>query len=319
MSNAPVFLRGNYSDLFGEPMLPVLEELFRAEMLQHPTRRGEVFKIVSTDRDIWQATELHDMPLYSEVPEGSDYSFQRPRQGANKTLKPVKFGLGFSISEEAVDDGKFDYIADAVRKMARSGMESQEIQAMNIFNNGFSSELAADGLSVFNTAHTLPSGLTIRNVLTTPADLSASSLEQMLTDFETQFIGDTGIIYNIRPKVLLVHPSNKRLAKELIGSDLKPDTATNGTTGITNINNYNSFKEEGLRVVSSPHLTDSDAWFMVADPMETGLRIVSRKPIETKAGGGDVGFVSDAILYKSRYREKIGVTHPYGVFGTAGA
>lgn len=317
--SSPVFLEGNYSDLFGATMLPVLEELFRAEVEMHPSRRSELFKIVQSDRDIWQATELHDMPLFSEVPEGSDYSFQRPRQGANKTLKPVKFGLGFSISEEAVDDGKFDYIADAIRKMARSAMESQEIQAMNIFNNGFSSEVAADGLSVFNAAHTLPSGLTFRNVLSTPADLSASSLEQMLTDFETQFIGDTGIIYNYRPKVLFVHPSNKRLAKELIGSDLKPDVALSGATGITNINNYNSFKEEGLRVVSSPHLTDIDAWFMLANPMETGLRIVSRKPIETKAGGSDVGFLSDSILYKSRYREKIGVTHPYAIFGTAGA
>jgi hypothetical protein len=317
--SAPVFLRGNYSDLFGADMLPVLEELFRAEMSLHPSRRQEVFKIVSTDRDIWQATELHDMPLYSEVPEGSDYSFERPRQGASKTLKPVKFGLGFSISEEAVDDGKFDYIADAVRKMARSGIESQEIQAMNIFNNGFSSETSSDGLSVFNSAHTLPSGLTYRNVLSVPADLSSSSLEQMLQDFETQFVGDTGIIYNIKPKVLLVHSNNKRLAKELIGSDLKPDVATLGTDGITNINNMNSFREEGLRVVSSPHLTDADAWFMLADPMETGLRIVSRKPIETKAGGSDVGFLSDAILYKSRYREKIGVTHAYGIMGTAGA
>lgn len=316
--NAPVFQRGNYSDLFGENMLPVLEELFRAEIEMHPSRRGELFKVVSTERDIWQSSELHDMPLFAEVPEGSDYSFQRPRQGAHKTLKPVKFGLGFSISEEAVDDGKFDYIADAIRKMARSAMESQEIQAMNMFNNGFSSETTADGVSVFNAAHTLPSGLTFRNQLSSASDLSSSSLETMLSDFETQFVGDTGIIYNLRPKVLLVHPTNKRLAKELIGSDLKPDTAVNGSNGITNINNMNSFKEEGLRVVSSPHLTDADAWFMLADPVETGLRIISRKPIETKAGGADVGFTSDAILYKSRYREKIGATHPYAIFGTPG-
>ncbi len=310
MSTNPVFLRGNYSDLYGDTMLPVLEELFRVELMMHPSRRGDVFKIVTTDRDIWQATEIHDMPLYSEVSEGTDYSFAAPKQGAHKTLKPAKFGLGFSISEEAVEDGKFDYIADAVRKLARSGIESQEIQAMSIYNNGFTSELTADGLSVFNAAHTLPSGLTFRNRLTTDADLCVTSLEQMLTDFETQFIGDSGIIYNIPQKVLLVHPSNKRLARELIGSDLKAETADN---------NMNSFKTEGLRVVSSPHLTDPEAWFMVADPMDTGMRIVSRKPIETKAGGSDVGFVSDSILYKSRYREKIGVTHPYGIFGTTGA
>lgn len=308
--SAPVFLRNNYSDLFGIDMLPVLEELFTSEMELHPSRRDDLFKTVPTDRDIWQYSEVHDMPLFSQVSEGAEYSFERPRQGANKTLSPVKFGLGFSISEEAVDDGKFDHIADMIRKLGRSAKESQEIQAMNIFNNGFTTETTADGVAVFSAAHTLPSGLVIRNILSTPADLSVSSLEQMLTDYETQQIGDTGIIYKMMPKILLVHPSNKRLAKELIGSDLKPET---------NDNNMNSFKEEGLRVISSPHLTDQDAWFMLSDKVEHGLRIVSRKPIETKAGGNDIGFANDSILYKARYREKIGAVHPYGIFGTSGA
>jgi phage major head subunit gpT-like protein len=222
-----VFLRDNYSDLFGADMLPVLEEMFRSEMDMHPSLRSNLFKTVSTDRDIWQATALHDMALFSEVAEGTDYSFQRPKQGASKTLKPVKYGLGFSISEEAVDDGKFDYIADAIRKMARSARESQEIQAMNIFNNGFSSETASDGVAVFSTSHTLPSGSTWRNRLSTDADLTASSLDQMLTDFGTQQVGDSGIIYNPKPKVLLVPYGLKRYANELIGSDLKADTDEN--------------------------------------------------------------------------------------------
>jgi hypothetical protein len=97
---------------------------------------------------------------------------------------------------------------------------------------------------------------------------------------------------------------------ELIGSDLKADTSDN---------NVNSLKNDGLRVVSSPHLTDADAWFLLADPSETGLRIISRKPIETKAGGADVGFINDSILYKTRYRESIGCTHAYGMMGSQGA
>jgi len=307
---APVLLRSNYSDLFGSTMLPVLEELFRSELAQHPMRREQLFKVISTDRDIWQSSELHDMPLFQAVSEGQDYSFYKPSQGVSKTFNMIKYGLGFSISEEAVDDGKFDFIADAIRKMARSAKESQEIAAMNIFNNGFTSATSADGQYVFDSDHTLPSGLTFRNKLSTAADLSSSSLEQMLVDFETQFIGDSGIINKISPKILLVHPENKRYAMELIGSELKADSADN---------NMNSLKQDGLVVVSSPHLTDSDAWFLLASPEETGLRIIKRTGIETKAAGDDVGFVNDSIFYKSRYREAIGVTHPYGIFGSAGA
>ena len=128
-----------------------------------------------------------------------------------------------------------------------------------------------------------------------------------MADFETIFVGDSGIIYNLKPKVLLVAPGSKRYAQELIGSDGKADSADN---------NLNSLKGDGLRVVSSPHLTDADAWFLLADPAETGLRIIQRKPMETSAA--HEGFATDSIQYKSRYREAIGVTHPFGIYGNEG-
>lgn len=308
--STPVFLRNNYDDLYGEDMLPALEELFMSTLELHPPRRNELFKVVSTDRDIWQSSEIHDMPLYSEIAEGTEYNFNRPKQGASKTLKPVKYGLGFSISEEAVSDGKFDFISDAVRKMAESAQESQEIQAMSIINDGFTTVTTPDGVSLFNTAHTLPSGLTFRNKAAVDADLSKTALDEAITDFRTEFIGDTGIIKRMVPKVLLVHESQRMYAQELIGSDLTPDSADN---------NMNSLKGEGLRVVSSPHLTDTDSWYLLDSPENTGLRIVSRSPIETKAGESATGFMNDSILYKARYREKVGVIRPQGVWGSTGA
>lgn len=315
--SAPAILRNNYSDLFSEEALPALEEVFRWNLAQHPSRREVLFNMKSTDRDIYQTSELADLPLHNEVAEGQDYSFYAPKQGANKTIKPVKWGMGFSISEEVVDDGKIDMVADALEKLAKSAKESQEISAMNILNLGFSSAVqTADGVNLFSTAHTLPSGGTFRNKLSSDADLSVSSLETMLQDFETQFIGDTGIIYDIKPKYLVVHPSFKRLAKELIGSDLKPEVAQFGTDGITNVNNMNSYKEEGLSVISSPHLTDTDAWFMVAEKKDTGLVIVNRRGIVSKS---EMVFKNDSIMFKSSYREKVDVVHPYGIFGSQGA
>lgn len=299
-------LRPQFSDLFGSSMLPVLEELFRQSFNQAPAIREQLFKVVNTDRDIWQATELHDLPLFNEMQESEDYSYAGMKQGYDKTLSMVKYGLGASISEEAIEDGKFDLVADLMNRMGRSARESQEISAMNIFNNGFTAELSADGQYVFDTDHSLPSGGSFRNRPITGSDLSVSSLEAALTDFETQFVGDTGIVYRIQPKILLCHSSNRRLAKELIGSDLKPESADN---------NMNSLKEEGLMVVSSPRLTDTDAWFLLGAPADTGLRIISRSPIQTKS---DAEFDNDTIKYKSRYREKIGVTHAYGIYGNPG-
>lgn len=306
----PASLRANYDDLYSSSALPVLELLFDNEFSRHPSLRESLFNVRSTDRDIWQSSELHDLPFFNQMDEGQDYDFVSQKQGANKTFVMQKFGLGVSFSEELIADGKFDMVAMAIRKLASSGAETQEVDAMNVFNNGFSSETSWDGVSLFNASHPLPSGSTYRNTLSVAADLSPSSLETALIDFEKQFVGDGGEIKNIRPRVLLVPSELKRTAMEITGSALKADTADN---------NMNPFLQDGLRVVSSPHLTDSDAWYLLASPEETGLQIIVRQPMQTKAAGPDVGFINDSIFYKASYREELGATHAYGVYGSPGA
>lgn len=315
---SPVALRQQYSDLFGATALPVLEEIFWSEYELHPSRRETLFKVVPHDREIFQYTEMHDLPFFNQVPEGGEYSFTRPLQGANKTLTVLKYGLGVSVSEEMIDDARFALVADMLRKLGRSAQETREVAALSIINNGFPTSLdsysnasttTADGATLFSLTHTLPTGLTYRNMLLNQADLSPTSLDQALADMETQTIGDSGIIERIIPKILLVNPALKRYAHEIVGSDLKADTADN---------NVNPFKEDGLTVVSSPHFTDPDGWVLLTDPDRHGLRIIERTPVQTKAAGPDVGFTTDAILYKSRYREALGAFHGKGVFGSPG-
>ena len=97
--------------------------------------------------------------------------------------------------------------------------------------------------------------------------------------------------------------------RQLVGSALKADSANN---------NINPFHQQ-LEVVASPHLTDTDAWFLLADKNEHSVNVVVRKAIETKAGGMDLGFLNDVVYYKARYREALGVMNPFGVYGTTGA
>lgn len=308
-TNTPVALRANYADFYGSTALPAVDEIFWSTIAQYPGIREKIFQVKSMDRDIVQYTEMHDMPLFTQMSEGTEYTYNRPRQGANKTYTALKYGNGFSISDEAVKDGKHDMIADMARKLAKSARETQEISGMNVLNNGFSSTVTTpDGQNLFATAHVLPSGLTFRNKLSTDADLSQASLDLALEDFATQNIGDTGIIEMIRPRVLLVPTGRQeRYARELVGSTLKPDSMDN---------NLNSLQGEGLVVMSSPHLTDADAWFLLATPSETGLRLYIREAMQTKS---EPVFSNDSIRYKAMYREVLGASHPKGIYGSQGA
>jgi len=299
--------RNNFSDLFGTSALPALEAIFKHSLQMHPMIREKLFKTISISGDLWQSSEIGDLQNFAEVEEAADYSYVSPRAGASKSLRPKKYGLGFQITREAIDDGKFSMVADQMKALAESAMDSQEQSAMDIFNGGFGTgSVGRDGLGLFSTAHTVPSGLTFRNRPTTHVDLSPSALDAALTDFETQQIRDSGKIVNMQPRVLLVHSSQRRYAMELIGSELKADTSDN---------NLNSLKGEGLIVMSSPRLTDTDAWFLAAAPEKTGLKLIKRSGIETSS---EECFDNDTIKYKSRYREIIGFDDSYGLWGTAG-
>ena len=307
----PKLQRSQFGDLYGSSMLPVLEEIFASNLQQFPQLREQIFKVVPNDRDIWQYSEVHDMPLFSSVAEGADYTFDRPKQGYDKTFTIAKYGLGFSISEEAVDDGKFNFISDAIAKLAKSARETQEQAAMDVFNNGFSTETTADGVALFATNHTTPSGnITIANKPASDVDLSFTSLSDAISAYKKAFRGDSGIYNVMMPKKLVVPTELELYAMELVKSAYKADTDNN---------NINPFHQQ-LQVVASPHLSDSDAWFLAGDKEDHGLRIIQRKPIETKAAMNDsVGFMNDNILYKARYREALGAVRPHGVYGTSGA
>lgn len=305
-----IAVRNQYSDLYGSSMLPALEYIFTSEVARHPSARDRIARKTSTDRDIWQASEIHDLPLFAEVPENTSVTYSRSKQGASKTLTMTKYARGFSISQEAVEDGKFNMIADMTKKLAKSAMESKEIQFMDLFNNGFSTETTADGVSVFNASHLLPSGSTFRNVLSTLSDLSQSSLSTAMLDFEKVFVGDSGSYMNLRPKFLVVPTELKHTAEELVMSTLKPGGQNN---------DINVFQDDGLQVISSPHLIDSDAWFLAAAPEDHYMWVVERQGLRTQAASPDVGFHTDSLFYKASYREKVGVTSPQGIFGSDGS
>jgi hypothetical protein len=307
--SAPVGLRSQYSSLFGTTALPVLEELFMSEYDTAPMVREKLFQTVATDRDIWQSQDMNDLPLMAAIPEGTEYTYTRPSQGFNKTFTPVKYGGGFSVSQELVDDARFDVIGAWARKLGKSARASREIVAMNIFNNGFTTELSQDGVSLFNASHTV-NGATFSNVITGNPDLSESSLQAALAQFERAFINGSGIINSIAPRILVVSPENHRYALELTMSEGKADT---------NDNNINSIRmNDNLMVVSSPYLTDTDAWFLMGSPEDTGLKIIERQAIRTAVSGQDLGFHSDSMFYKVSYREAVGASRPQGILASSG-
>lgn len=302
--------RSQYPNLFGPTQLAQLEMLTLDHGEFPDSKRETLFRHAKAEADIWRSQDILDLPLATLIPEGTAFSSSRPAQGFAKTFTPYKKGGMVSLTKEMIEDFRVDAMSAWAKKLGESIAQTREIDAMNIYNNAFSSVVAQDGLSLINASHVV-GDLTFSNALANNPDLSETSLQAALSQFETAFIRSNGTYINLKPRYLVVAPGNKRYAKELVGSEGKPDTADN---------NMNSMRDDGLIVVSSPYLTDSIGWFLQAAPEQTGLFIVERQGIETASSGFNegVGFTTDSALIKASYREDIGVTNAYGILGSSG-
>mgnify|MGYP001568628341 FL=1 len=239
--------------------------------------------------------------------EGANVTYDDLAQGFDKTYTADTYELAFRASKEALDDEQEEVVSDAARALGQSMTYAYNVDHAGLYNDGFTSTTGSpDGLPLLDLAHTLIGGGTEQNELTTAADLSISSMRDALND-----IGDTtddaGKLLHWRPKILLVGMENQWLAKEMIQSPDRPDTADRA---------INAFRDDGLRVVVWPYLTDADAWFLLSEPSRHFVRSYWR---ERPNSMHDWDFESSSMKVKIRARWIRGWSDWRGTYGSPGA
>ena len=196
------------------------------------------------------------------------------------------------------------------RELGSSAAETLTVLAFDIINSGTgtSTHTAGDGLAIFSGAHTLLRGGTWNNLLSPAADLSATTLQTAIDDFETT-VDDTGKIQSLKAEWIAVAPSNAWKAKELLNSTYDPESA-NGA--------INALKDRNLKLFVSAHLTDTDAFTLIARPSHANGGVIAyqrRKPTFARDGDFDTG---DALI-KATMRFSIEINKPSNLYHSAGA
>ena len=239
--------------------------------------------------------------------EGAPVQYADLAAGFDQTYQADTYELAFKASKEALDDEQEEVVSDTARALGSSLNYAYEVDHANIFNNGFTAgNTGPDGLTLFNTAHTLIGGGTNANRPTTDGDLSVAQLRTGLNDI-SQTKDDAGKLVHWRPRVLLIPYNAKWLAMELIGSELRADTADNA---------LNAFKDDGIKVVAWPYLTDANDFFLLAEPSKHQVRTYWRERPNVLH---DWDFETSSMKIKIRARWKRGWSDYRGVYGTSGA
>jgi hypothetical protein len=218
------------------------------------------------------------------------------------------FGLAFALTKVLVEDGDHIRIGQVYAKhLAQSLVETKELLCANILNRAFNSAYTGgDGVQLSSNAHPIVSG-TASNLLATAANLSQTSLEQMLIQVR-QAADNNGKKIRLQPLKLVVAPGNVFQAEVLLKSVLRTGTANNDINPIKSI----GLLPEGATVIS--RLTSATNWWVQTDAPE-GMKLLMRRALE-KTMEGD--FETDSMRYKATERYIPGWTDWRSMYGTPG-
>ena len=291
-------------------LLPGLNALFGLEYARYGEEHKEIYETESSERSFEEETKLSGFSAAPVKPEGQAISYDNAQEAWTARYNHETIALGFSITEEAIEDNLYDSLSARYTKALARGMAyTKQVKAASVLNNGFNSTyVGGDGVSLFSTAHPLVSGGTNSNTPSTGADLNETSLEAAVIQISL-WTDERGLLIAAKPRKLVVPPQLQFVATRLLETELRVGTNNNDINAIKN----NGVVPEGYTI--NHFLTDPNAWFLTTD-VPNGLKHFVRIPLQN---GMDGDFDTGNVRYKSRERYSFGWSDPLGIWGSAGA
>jgi hypothetical protein len=290
-------------------LLPGLNALFGLEYEKYEGEHAEIYETENSDRSFEEEVKLSGFGAAPVKAEGASISYDNAQESFTARYNHETVAMGFSITEEAMEDNLYDSLSARYTKaLARAMAYTKQVKAASLLNTGFDTFKSGDGSFLFATDHPTVEGVTNANEPAVAADLNETSLEQAVIDIAA-FTDERGLLIAARPRKLIVPPALMFVATRLLQTDLRVGTADNDINAI----NANGSIPEGYRV--NHYLTDTDAFFLTTD-VPNGMKHFVRSPMQTSMDGD---FDTGNVRYKARERYSFGVSDPLGMYGSPGA
>ena len=290
-------------------LLPGLNALFGLEYKQYGEEHKEIYETETSERSFEEETKLSGFSAAPVKAEGAAIAYDNAQEAWTARYSHETIALGFSITEEAVEDNLYDSLSKRYTKaLARAMAYTKQVKAASVLNNGFSSSYTGgDGQPLFSASHPLVSGGTNSNRLTA-SDLNETSLEAAVIQI-AGWTDERGLLIAAKPGKLIVPPALMFTAKRLLDTELRVATADNDINALKAMGSIPG----GYTV--NHFLTDTNAWFLTTD-VPNGMKHFVRTPLQNSMDGD---FDTGNVRYKSRERYSFGWSDPLGMFGSPGS
>ena len=152
-------------------LLPGLNALFGLEYKTYGEEHKEIYETETSERSFEEETKLSGFSAAPVKPEGQAIAYDNAQEAWTARYNHETIALGFSITEEAVEDNLYDSLSKRYTKaLARAMAYTKQVKAASVLNNGFStSYVGGDGQPLFSASHPLISGGTNSKLIVPPA------------------------------------------------------------------------------------------------------------------------------------------------------
>jgi len=208
-------------------LLPGLNALFGLEYARYGEQHKEIYETETSERSFEEETKLSGFSAAPVKNEGSAIAYDNAQEAFTARYNHETIALGFSITEEAVEDNLYDSLSARYTKaLARAMAYTKQVKAASTLNNAFSSSyVGGDGVSLISTAHPLVSGGTNSNRPATAADLNETSLENAVIQIAA-WTDERGLLIAAKPRKLVIPPALQFTATRLLETSLRVQLLT---------------------------------------------------------------------------------------------
>ena len=287
---------------------PGLNALFGLEYKNYENQHAEIYDTENSDRAFEEEVMLSGFDKAGVKSEGAAVSYDNAQETFTARYQHETIALAFAITEEAVEDNLYDKISTRYTKaLARSMAQTKQLKAAAILDGAFTTSTGGDGVALLADNHPTIAG-TFRNELSTPADLSETSLEQCVIDIAA-LTDERGLKIAAKGVKLIIHPGQQFVAERIMKSSARVGTADNDLNALASL----GMIPQGY--VVNNFLADNEAFYIKTD-VPNGMKHMVRAPIKTALEGD---FETGNVRYKARERYSFGFSDPRGLFGSPGA
>jgi hypothetical protein len=303
---------------FQRVFFPGLRDVIGLSYQMKAEQFSTIYNIMTSDSAFEEDYHIAGVGLAQLTDEDTEIPKDQFYRGPSIRYNHADFTLGIGFSHQFQRDVKINIMNERAKALGTSFRQTPEVLVADDFNNGFTvytpatepygAALGYDNVALFSASHPLirgggSSGQVQSNVLATPSTLSVSSYRDMLTLSRLLF-DDTGVLrIQLTMKDLVVPPQLEFVAKEIVKSAGRPDTA----------NRADNVNKDATGIIIWDFLLNAKYWYMVADKSMHKLKFYWREKFGMRTWMDDN---TETHWIRGREAFSHGYSDYIGVFGT---